>query len=300
MHGRSPIHCWYLRLTLLAVFQLGNPVSWSQSPDAIVGIARFADRAELTFGATGRIESISVKEGQRVELGEVLAKLDQNTLVAAKEEARLKSEAKGALLAAEVELKAAQRVLEASVRAQQVSSDAFASQRLDAMRMEVERLQAAVLLQTETQMIQRSAFETAKSQLLDGEIRAPFDGVIVRKFGTCGEGCSPTTPVLELIGDSKMEIEFFVPVSEVEEFRQRDSVLLVPEQGAIGKRSEVTYQACRAEIQFVDLSIQPVRKVVRVVASLPRPSWMMDGSTVLVSLGDEAASQTEIGEAKAE
>jgi multidrug resistance efflux pump len=175
-------------------------------------------RAQVASKATGRITAVAVREGDRVEVGQVLARLENADLEAARartaaqvvvSEAQvtaaraLLAEARARLTEVEAEARDAAR---ARKRAEQVARERFlAEQDRDAAIARDEKAAAAV---TRT----RAAIDTAAAQVAIAEaqveaaraalreadvavdytiIRAPFTGVVLEKFTEIGDVVAP-------------------------------------------------------------------------------------------------------------
>jgi RND family efflux transporter MFP subunit len=183
-----------------------RPVELQQSYEVtrhFVGEVRSKSTSHVGFEMDGRVESLTVDEGDTIERGEVLARLDTRRLRAQRNEltARLEEvDARLGLASATTE------------RVEQLNEKDFATgQRLDearfgeqAARASRRRLEAA---------IDRLDVEIRKSVL-----RAPYTGEIQTRHVDPGMVVSAGTPVVTLDGRERPEVVVSVPPALAREF----------------------------------------------------------------------------------
>ncbi|MCC7374574.1 MAG: efflux RND transporter periplasmic adaptor subunit [Verrucomicrobiales bacterium] len=148
----------------------------------VVGTVRASLRATLEAKITGRITQLPVVLGQRIESGELLARLDAPEI-----NARLE-QAEAGLQQAERDLK---RV--SSLFTQQVAT-----------RAEFDTAEAR-------HRVAKGAVAEARALMDSVEIRAPFDGVVTRKWANRGELATPGRPLVDLEDPTRLQIEADVP-----------------------------------------------------------------------------------------
>lgn len=171
-------------------------------------------KATVSAKFTGKIVDVLIEEGMEVEEGQVLARLDdsnpsrQLALAEAElEEARKSlSEIAVRLGEARVNLGRVERLVEAAVATEQD---------LDAIRAEVDSLEARLELGREQIHVAERRVAVREQELDDTVIRAPFDGVVVTKDAQPGEMISPVsagggftrTGIGTVVDMSSLEIE---------------------------------------------------------------------------------------------
>ncbi|WP_271251900.1 efflux RND transporter periplasmic adaptor subunit [Pseudanabaena sp. Chao 1811] len=180
--------------------------------------------------SSGRLKSLLVKEGQSVTAGQILAYMDEsNTLgqitqadgqlaaAQASLDLLLAGNRSQDIAQAQANLANAQATLEQSEivyrqNQQLYKEGAIASRDLDASRTTMEANRAKVTQAREALSLQQAGsrpedidraqaqvvaaagtLQTVQSQLEDTIIRAPFDGVVVRKYADPGAFVTPTT-----------------------------------------------------------------------------------------------------------
>ncbi len=156
------------------------------APIEITGTVRAAQRATLAARVMGTLVEIPVALGQRVAAGELLARISAREMDARLAQAR-------------AQLNSASRDLERerSLLAQGASTT-------DLVRSLEDRHAAA-----------QATVREAETMLGYTEIRAPFAGVITRKFADAGDLAAPGQPLVALDGLGRHEVEAAVPDSRV-------------------------------------------------------------------------------------
>lgn len=156
-------------------------------------------KAAVASKATGRLEWLGVEEGSRVSRGQVIARLEDQDVSAARAQAAANLQlARANLEQGQAELRDAESALRrsADLLARNFVSPAshdMAIARVDKARAAVASLQAGIAA---AQAGLRSA-EVAVEQTL---IRAPFDGVVLTKAANVGDVVTPFSSALDAKG----------------------------------------------------------------------------------------------------
>ena len=211
-----------------------------------------ATQAELGFQVSGRLESLTVREGDAVTAGVKLAKLEQSELIAQREVARAQvaaahaglaellagsrrediAHARASLAVAMDRRDLAQRDVDrlAPLAEQSlVSRQAFDQQRTQLSVSQGELAKAKEELQvletgprTERIAAQRAALAQAEAtvgrieaQLTQTELTAPFSGTITVRHREPGEALSPGNPVLTIRNFDDRWVRVYIPGDEV-------------------------------------------------------------------------------------
>jgi RND family efflux transporter MFP subunit len=133
-------------------------------------------KAAVASKGTGRLEFLGVEEGDRVKKNDIIARLEDNDMVAALEQARAN------LKVAQAELDDARLTLE---RTQTLHDRALASTAdLDGAKARYQRVQASILAA-------EAAVRGAEVAVENTRIRAPFDGTVLTKDADVGEVVAP-------------------------------------------------------------------------------------------------------------
>lgn len=174
--------------------------------------------AALSTTETGVLEQIVVRDGSRVQVGQTLAWLNDDVLHASLKVADAAMRAKAALKIAENEAAVCSRLL-ASYRL--LRENGNATER-ELERAESDYMQAKARLENVREELNIRALEHARvqAQIDQRQIKAPFDGIVVRVDKEVGEQVSPTDPVvLHLVQIKTLKAIFSVPVNAAHSLR---------------------------------------------------------------------------------
>jgi len=157
-------------------------------------------RVELTTAVAGQIVKVTVKEGDTVKKGQVLAMLDDRDAMIQiqRAEANLDSAKKDVALT--------ERTLDRLVRALQMGA---------VSRQMAEDAEAAVHA---ARARQRVAAEEARAAQLMAErlnVMAPFDGVVTVSYAVEGLWAEPPGPLFQLVDMTQREVELKIPAEQV-------------------------------------------------------------------------------------
>jgi HlyD family secretion protein len=261
----------------------------------VVATGRVRPPARITLAslALGRTRAVLVREGDRVEAGQVLVKLDDVELAAALRQAQGKvSEAAARLeqVRGVAGRQAAEGLHQAELKVTQAEQDAARSRSLaevgsasrqsldDAERLlqvarsqrEVasaqaaaasggadERLAGAALLQAE------AARAVAASRLAETELKAPAAGQVVARDVEAGDVVAAGRALLGMTVDGPLEL-----TAQVDE---RNLALLVPGQAARASADAYPGQPFDAQVALIAPAVDPARGTVEVRLRVPAP-----------------------------
>jgi RND family efflux transporter MFP subunit len=183
-------------------------------------------RATVSSKVTGKVLEVFVEEGRAVHKGQVLAKLDDSQMRAALAvaEAQLETSRRGA---AEDEARLREAELTLTRREQLVKEQVISKSELDAARAEVESLRARIAVAQQQIKVSESLVHQRQTDLVDMEVRAPFDGVAISKDAQPGEMISPVSAgggftrsgIATIVDMSSLEIEVDVNESYINRVR---------------------------------------------------------------------------------
>jgi HlyD family secretion protein len=181
-------------------------------------------RAGLSPALGGQIASLPVKDGERVEAGELLLELWNEDIKAeltlAEREARAaRSRAREACVVADVAKRDAERLTK--LRADRLASEEAADQAVG----RAESTAAACTAAEDATRVAETRIDVTKARLERTQLYAPFAGVIAEVNGELGEFVTPspvgipTPPTVDLIDASCLYIS--APIDEVDAPRVR-------------------------------------------------------------------------------
>lgn len=208
-------------------------------PLTVPSVARASLDLELAFTVPGRLVEILVDEGQAVERGAPLAKLDDRQTRArlALFEARAQSTAR---------IDAAQAALDLAMSEERRVRTAFASNGVNAFeveRAEIETAQATHALALANEQREEARLEAAlvRAQLEDLTLKSPDSGVIERVFARPGEVVDAREPVLRVVSTDPLISDVPVPIADASEIVPGDAC--VATAGETVLRGRVSYLA---------------------------------------------------------
>ncbi|WP_211354025.1 efflux RND transporter periplasmic adaptor subunit [Thiohalocapsa marina] len=200
------------------------------------GRVRATQRVELAFDISGRIVELAVTEGERVDAGALLARLDPAAF-----DTRL--------AAAQVELDQATADYE-RVRQLWEKSKAVARAELDQKRTAME--------------VARSGYAAARKEVDDTRLAAPFTGVVARRYVENFQTVQAKEPVVSLQDVEALEIVIHVPERVVRGEPRRVAGYALFE-GMPERRLPVTLKSFSTEAD-------PQTQTYEVVLELARPA----------------------------
>lgn len=170
----------------------------------VSGELRAAREATVRAELGGSMTAVLVEEGQAVQQGAVIGRIEMRTLD------DVRQSASSAVRSAESQLALAQR--EVARTEQLVQAGALAARDLDVVRANVSA--------TEAQLADaKSRLAAAERQLGDAVIRAPISGVISGRSVNMGDVVSSGTALFTVIDPSSMRLEASVPSDDLSVLR---------------------------------------------------------------------------------
>ncbi len=177
----------------------------------VVGRLVSLQAGAIAAETSGSITRVAVDVGDRVTMGQVLAQLDTNGLgwrrqseMATLAERRARAtEAEAHLHIAEVELQRLGKLRQ---------SAAFPLARYEDKAGEVKRLRAATQAAWATVDHAFATVRLAEVELAKAEIKAPYPGVVRRRYVEVGSYIATGAQVVEVVNDCNMEVEADIAV----------------------------------------------------------------------------------------
>jgi RND family efflux transporter MFP subunit len=203
---REPV----IRPVKLITLSLASDVQTSRYP-AVVNAAQYS---ELSFQVGGLLEELAVVEGQMVEAGDLIARLDQRDF-------------QSQLNSGRSQFQNADEEYQRAVRLAQ--EDAIARSVLEQRRSQRD--------------VAKAQLDSAEKALLDTMIRAPFAGVIVQVPVRERENVPSGQQVAALMGHGALEVTVNLPARVIAESQQmEESRVFVILDASPGNRIEATYK----------------------------------------------------------
>jgi RND family efflux transporter MFP subunit len=147
-------------------------------------------KAAVSSKSTGRLVYLGVEEGSRLKKGQVLASLENEDLVAARDQAKAQiKEAQANLAQARAELTDAKLQYERYKTL--LARDLVARQDYDTAVARLDKAKAGVAAARARIKANQAALANAQASVEYTYIRSPFDGVVLTKYAEVGEVVAP-------------------------------------------------------------------------------------------------------------
>jgi len=212
---------------------------------------------KLSVTAAGRIEALPVKEGDRVQKGDLLLHLDRGleALEVRRREVMLDDNARlQELRSKEVTLAEQVRAARELLRSGGVSRKQVEDEELTLGAIIAERKSIEFAKQRE-----RVELDLAREAFERRHLRSPIDGVITRIVSRIGESVAPHEPVMVVVDIRTGRFSGTVPVAEASRIRVGSTVQL-----QLGVDSDALLRAAR--VVFVSPVADPASGLVDVIA----------------------------------
>ncbi|EDM76307.1 efflux transporter, RND family, MFP subunit [Plesiocystis pacifica SIR-1] len=263
----------------VAVAELGSiEEQWT-----LLGSVRSLRAASLAFGAGGELTFLEVREGDRVELGAVLAEIDED---------RARAQLSAAISSrreSERELAQARREAE---RAAELGEAVLASEVIEREAVRAETLEAR-------KGTLAARIRAAKAELSDYQMLAPFSGVVAARHVDVGQWIDPGQLVLELVDPEAVEVLVDALPRLAGHVRVGGRASLRPAEGLPGA------EPVEAEIVGVVPSLDPTTRnfTVRLrplAGAGEEQAWLVPGASVGVAFPVRFSTQEAGAEVEAE
>ncbi|GAM64006.1 RND efflux system [Vibrio ishigakensis] len=227
------------------------------------GVVHAQEKVNLSFRVPGTIQEVLVKQGDNVEKGQVIARLDPHDYELVLQELKAKKlEAVSAHKLAKAEL----------ARVRQASADnAIAQVNLDRATSGYERSLAAI--QVVNKNIQR-----AQDTIGYTELKAPFTGVIGNVNYDDHEQILPGIAVATLQNNGRLEVEVDVPENLIEEFE-------------LGQQADVSWYQGKDVLGAKVTEIAPLPHLIKQTYSVV---YTLDAEHKALFPGKTVTVQTEV------
>ena len=240
----------------------------------------FTERRTLSSERLGVIEDI-VAEGGLVAAGEKVIQLEDAIPRAALAVAESRVASDVTVRSAEKRAEAAHAEHKIRLKANEnttLGKPIYPESEVLRRRLDAE----AADLDVETALHELAVFESQRDQA-QADVNAyqrasPIDGLVTRVYRKPGETVQQSEPLLEVVNTRKVRIEGFVPVEQVFALQRGQPVTVrldVPEADPAVELTEF-----RGTLDFIDVSVQPISRTVRVWADVEnRDDILRDGLT---------------------
>ncbi|MDX1952968.1 MAG: efflux RND transporter periplasmic adaptor subunit [Verrucomicrobiota bacterium] len=205
---------------------------------SLVGTINADEMVELRSETDGIVEEINFKEGQRVEKGNLLVRLDESKFAALVEEG-------------EANFKLSQANYD---RAKQLYNDKLISQQ--------EFDQAASVY-----AVSRASLELNKRQLRDARILAPFSGIVSARNISPGQVITKNSTLTWIIDMDPVKVEFNVPERFVSQLKVGQKIDV--------KVATFQDRTFSGTVFFVSPFVNPTNRSAQVKAEIPNKEFLL-------------------------
>lgn len=184
---------------------------------------------EIGSAVTGVVDKVLVKRGDRVRRGQVLAVLESTAESAAAELAKFKSQATGAIEAAQKKIEFGQKKYE---RLKEMAAHGLVStQEADNAESELRLAEAELVAAKESREQAALEFKQQSGLLALRTIRSPLDGVVVDQLLHPGETAEPggKKPLLKLAQVDPLKVRVMLPMAAFGKLKTKSEVEITPE-----------------------------------------------------------------------
>lgn len=230
-----------------------------------LGEVRPKREATLAAGASGEIERLEVREGERVSKDDVLVVIDTD-LVSAE---IIQAQAARNRLAEERE-----QALREAERIESLGPEVVPQIEAERERSRARALAASIASQDAT-------IRQARAKRAQHKVIAPFDGVITDRLRDPGDWVGPGTQVMRLVDPANVEVFLPIPAPMAEEIEPGKEVTIV------GRTSKVA-----GEVVGIIPELEPTTRTLTLRVAPKQPtSWLLPGDAVDIEITFERASE---------
>ena len=252
-------------LALVAVLLQLPPTLLHAQQDGYDCVMEAKSTIELQSAEEGILDRVLVKRGDRVKVGEIVARLnsEQEALTAAR--ARLRAESESGIDATKAQSGFRRKEVE---RLEDLRSTNAIPER-DYMTAVVESRLAEIAVETAVMEhdIAKLEYEQARSHLERRSIRSPVNGIVVDVTMFPGEYVHEQATVMTIAEIDPLYVEVFMPVSQYETVQPGMSANITPELPIGGIHD--------AEVAVVDNVFDAASRTFRVRLVLPNPDYAL-------------------------
>lgn len=210
---------------------------------------------DIAASETGILSKLLVKEGDQIQAGGLLAKLNDEVLAASLAVGKETTKSAGAIKSASAELKMQQ---ERFRKLNGLFERRHASQtELDRAQSQLEIATAKVESVQDELRIKKLEMKRIEAQLEQRRLRTPINGVVTEIFKDEGEFVSPADPtVMRIVQLNPLRIIFSVPQEDISRLKANDDVLLIISDKEVNGRVEFVSPTADAQSGTSRVKIQ--------------------------------------------
>ena len=266
-------------LVAVAVSSSGGAMAQAGPIEVKSVLIRLVEEVDAPARATGVLASLRVREGELVQEGQELARLEDRRAMLLKDKAKRDLETASKQAANDVDVRLAKEAavlaraeLRRAEEAARKLPDSISQSELDRLKFEAQRstleLEKAERLLEIAQLgvkVKESEYEIAADNVDRHRIVAPLSGMVVEVYRRRGEWVEPGGKVLRILRMDRMRAEGFVHVRDAPDgLHDRSVTLVVHVPGRPATRF-------RGKVAYVSPEIDPVNGQIRMWAEIENP-----------------------------
>ena len=233
-----------------------------QEVDMLPGIAHPLQVAEIAAAADGPLWKLYVAEGDFVPVDTVLALIDNRVAAASVYAAQSAADRQAMLSSANAKVSLAEQYLS---RIQQAATKKAASGlEIDEATSRLQEAKAALQEGFETQREASARLKIEQARLETHEVRAPFDGTVIKIYPHLGETVSRSAPIVKIADISRLRADLYIPLSLIASQRVGETIEL---------RADLPGRpVLNAKIVFIAPLIDAATQTIRIVVEIENSS----------------------------
>jgi membrane fusion protein (multidrug efflux system) len=177
-----------------------------------------SDISDLASKISGRLQQVTVRSGDRVEQGTVIAVVDDTDLQRQYEEVQAQ-----VAVAEANRLRALARLNEAEqdlIRMEEMfTAGLISAQAIEGVRATAATLEAEVKAVDAQRQQSEARSQLLAQQIKETKVMAPYSGVVSRRYLNPGAFVQPGTPIIRLVEAGPLRVRFWVPEEELSGIR---------------------------------------------------------------------------------
>ena len=234
-------------------------------------VIRLVEQADAPARETGALAVMNVAEGQLVEAGALVARIEDNEAKLALERAQIELDAARRNAENDINIRFAKKSVEVAKAELQRCLDSIkkspgsvSDSEMDRLRLlvekgtlEVEQAQRDFALAASSRQIKENEYKVAQEKLERHRIAAPIAGVVVRAYQSRGEWVKPGEAVVRILRLDRLRAEGFLKARDLPPDLQGRAVHL-----AVDLPNDPGHEF-PGKVTFVDPEVDPVNAQVR-------------------------------------
>lgn len=267
------------------------------------GTIIWLDRSEVAALREGVLEEIELQIGMPVRKGAPIGKLHREVAELTVRKNQLLAKNVGAIKKAEAQREVAFSKVARNQRLNQRIPGAVSEEDMAKDEAEAKFADASFIEAKEQQAVNVAELALAQQLLDEHTIRAPFDGIVIKRMKHPSESVRANEAVVELANLHKLGVTAFVPLQYAYRVKEGQVVEIQPRlRTQTGEDLPIENKRFRGKITFVDPQIQAdVGEEVRIRAEFENPDLeLRPGLRVQITifLGNEVAAAGPGGNAR--